>query len=489
MNANRETRSSSRSSSPPSIRRPLGAPRLLCSFNTYTRAFLINNLSFILPALYSSLVKLWIARIDPAMVVTTDVFTYISVIAEVLNEGLPRASWSTIGDSSSDPSHRLRLTHTLILTQSLLGLILSLIIFGNATRFASIFVPDHTRQLSIVYVQISSFSALTSALETATATATRALDEPDVPFVLNCVKFAANILLDMLLISTFRVGSHQPTANLQAGIQLACNLASAFFGLAYFLWRNSSWRQPLTKPTFSALLLLLRPGFFTVVESAIRNALYLWLVSTIISLGSLYATAWGVFNTIRWGLIMVPIHALEATTLTFVGHNWGLWRKDMEDSPAGSRQRATIKSLYRIARPAFVSVGIALAYELPIYALISAVGARPFARYLSGDDGVAAVTERMWRTLDWCYILYAVSTQLAAVLLATKPGWFMWQSLASNILYVLPWAIVCQVSKLDEHNAWTYHALVFGGSLVFSFFCIPLVLALWVWVHVRKRAL
>ncbi|RCI13925.1 hypothetical protein L249_8144 [Ophiocordyceps polyrhachis-furcata BCC 54312] len=482
MNGNRET---TRNPSPASIR-SLGGRKLPGSFNTYTRAFLVNNLSFILPALYSSLVKLWIARIDPAMVATTDVFTYISVIAEVLNEGLPRASWSTIGDSSSDLPRRLRLTHTLILTQSLLGLILSLIIFGNATRFASIFVPDHARRLSIIYVQISSFSALTSALETATATATRALDEPDVPFVFNCVKFAANIVLDMLLISTFRVGSYQPTANLQAGIQLACNLASAFFGLGYFLWRNSSWRRPSTKPAFSAFLVLLRPGLFTFVESAVRNTLYLWLVSTIVSLGSLYATAWGVFNTIRWGLIMVPIHALEATTLTFVGHNWGLWCKDMENSPAGTCQRATIKSLYRITRPAFLSIGIALAYELPIYALISAVGARSFARYLSDDDGVAAVTARMWRTLDWCYILYAVSTQLAAVLLATKPRWFMWQSLASNILYVLPWATVCQVSHLDEHNAWTYHALVFGGSLVFSFICIPLVLAVLAWVLVRR---
>ena len=43
-------------------------------------------------------------------------------------------------------------------------------------------------------------------------------------------------------------------------------------------------------------------------------------------MGEDYATAWGVFNTIRWGLIMVPVNALEASTLTFVGHNWGRFR-------------------------------------------------------------------------------------------------------------------------------------------------------------------
>lgn len=41
------------------------------------------------------------------------------------------------------------------------------------------------------------------------------------------------------------------------------------------------------------------------------------------SLSTTYATAWGVFNTIRWGLVMVPVLALEATGLTFVDHRWG----------------------------------------------------------------------------------------------------------------------------------------------------------------------
>lgn len=44
-------------------------------------------------------------------------------------------------------------------------------------------------------------------------------------------------------------------------------------------------------------------------------------------MGSDYATAWGVFITIRWGLVMVPVQALEATALAFIGHCWGQWRR------------------------------------------------------------------------------------------------------------------------------------------------------------------
>ncbi|KAL4986051.1 hypothetical protein BDW68DRAFT_179139 [Aspergillus falconensis] len=67
----------------------------------YTGAFLLNTAAFILPALYSTLVKIWTAKIDSSLVVTTDVYTYINTVAEVINEGLPRAVRVTIADKEA----------------------------------------------------------------------------------------------------------------------------------------------------------------------------------------------------------------------------------------------------------------------------------------------------------------------------------------------------------------------------------------------------
>ena len=120
--------------------------------------------------------------------------------------------------------------------------------------------------------------------------------------------------------------------------------------------------------------------------------------------------------------------------------------------------------------------------------LLSTLGAKPYAKWLSNSDAVAAITAHMWQTIDWCYIFYAISTQLATIVLATRPRWYLYQSLASNLLYVLPWAIVCQVVNLNPGDAWTYHSLVFGGSLVFSFFDILLVDAIWAWRLLTGRA-
>jgi hypothetical protein len=92
------------------------------------------------------------------MVVTTDVYTYIGVVAETLNEGLPRAAWVIIGDRSSrEWPARLRLATTLILVQAILGALMSIVFAGAANDFASAFIPPRARATSLAYVRISSF--------------------------------------------------------------------------------------------------------------------------------------------------------------------------------------------------------------------------------------------------------------------------------------------------------------------------------------------
>ena len=188
----------------------LGSPRP--TRDKYFGSFAFNVAAFILPALYGTLSKLWVARIDASMVVTTDVYTYLNTAAEAINEGLPRAAWVVIGDKASrDLAKRLQLTHTLILFQALAGLILSIVFVSTASAVADSFVPSEVRRASLKYVRITSFTVFAGALETAVATATRALDKPDVPLVISAVKFAVNIILDLLIISRFHVGSFKPS--------------------------------------------------------------------------------------------------------------------------------------------------------------------------------------------------------------------------------------------------------------------------------------
>jgi Na+-driven multidrug efflux pump len=216
----------------------------------------------------------------------------------------------------------------MIVIQIVLGALMTIIFLTASDKLAAAFVPEQVRQSSLTYVRISSVEALSSAMETVISSCTRSLGYPDVPLLISSTKFIINIMLDLLIISRFRVGFFTPTVNMQALIRLACDMASALFGLAYFMYIAFRLRRQSEQPVKVkvALKTHIRPSVYTFTESAIRNAIYLWLVSRIILLGENYATAWGVFNTIRWGLVMVPVQALEASTLTFVGHNWGKWR-------------------------------------------------------------------------------------------------------------------------------------------------------------------
>jgi hypothetical protein len=112
---------------------------------------------------------------------------------------------------------------------------------------------------------------------------------------------------------------------------------------------------------------------------------------------------------------------------------------------AGPRKLVSSHKTSGIFRPALFSTLIALVIEVPLCLAFSFWLTRPFARYLSGSDTVAKITAQMWRTIDWCYIMYGTDTQLASILLATRPKWYLVNSLIVNVLWVFPWAVALQV--------------------------------------------
>lgn len=92
------------------------------------------------------------------------------------------------------------------------------------------------------------------------------------------------------------------------------NLITVTCGLVYFLSITMGIQKagpdPTSRgarPSLGSLVVLIPPGIWTFLKSALRNVIYLWLISGIISMGLDYATAWGVFNIIRWGVIMVLV--------------------------------------------------------------------------------------------------------------------------------------------------------------------------------------
>ena len=376
----------------------------------YWGSLLFNLGAFILPALYSTLSKLWVAGIDSDQVVTTDIYTYIGVIVEVLNEGLPRSAWLLIGDSATRTMRsRLNLACTLIAATAAQGFVVMIIFLSYPQSLASAFVPAKVRQASITYVRLSSVQFLTSAVEAALSSSTRALDNPDVPLIINLSKFMVNIILDLLLISKFHVKQSKPSVVSQAIIRLVCDSLSAVVGLAYFTFivkkrRVEEGDGNHLKVRMVALKSLLRPSIYTFTESAIRNAIYLWIVHDIVQLGEDYATAWGVFNTIRWGLVMVPVQALETSTLAFVGHHWGIFRASKQAEYPQASHKEILSMVHLSSKPEPMLTSSQIYCDPPFYLVQWHLSSRScflplFLSRASKHSRTIYPAQRLWRPL------------------------------------------------------------------------------------------
>ncbi|TVY88889.1 hypothetical protein LAWI1_G003795 [Lachnellula willkommii] len=463
----------------------------------FSGSLLYNFAAFFLPAFYETISKIWVAKIDPKQVIITDIYVYILVIASILNDGLPRAAWIVIGDKHTRSlNSRISLSYTLISFQMLLGLALTVVLMVIADKFADVFVPDADRVIAVRYVRASSVVAFSSAIEVAVSNTTRALDRPDVPLIINFIKFGITGTLDAIIISRVRIGDQTSAIN-HALIRMACDLVSGACGLVYFVWiadrtihkdaedKGLPLELSKSRPCLASLEILFRHGIWTFGESIIRNSLYLWLVHGIIKISGDYATAWGVFNTIRQGILMVPLQALEASTLTFIGHAWGRWRQYIgpgpKESPEDKNPKANMKSLFYIVNRAWASSSTGFVVEFFLFFLLF-WAVKDFAYFLSGSHPVSEITQRMWRTMDWCYIFYAIYLQLSAILIATTPRFFFMQGLVGSVLWMLPWAIACSKVAMTEKNAWTYHGVAFGGSLIVDFFTVIAACMLWAWM-------
>eukprot|EP01119_Soliformovum_irregulare_P007151 TRINITY_DN1954_c0_g1_i2.p1 TRINITY_DN1954_c0_g1~~TRINITY_DN1954_c0_g1_i2.p1 ORF type:complete len:185 (+),score=21.98 TRINITY_DN1954_c0_g1_i2:1217-1771(+) len=178
---------------------------------------------------------------------------------------------------------------------------------------------------------------------------------------------------------------------------------------------------------------------------------------------------------------MVPVASLEATSNIFVGHEWAVFRRLSAELPV------TWRRLFRVAKPALVSVVLALGVEVVLCLMLSFGLSRPYAYWLSNAEDVADITSTMWRTIDWCYIFYAVNAQLSTILLASQPRWYLINSFVVNTLWTLPWAIAVTQIDITPENAWTYYSVIFGGSLVASFIVTMVILAIWTKRILRSR--
>lgn len=249
----------------------------------------------------------------------------VMIASNVLDEGLPRAAWLVIGDRSSRGfAERLGLTYSLVSVQAVLGLVVSVGLYFTGFNY-----------------DWYAFTTLFRTIDVAIANAARALDRPDVPLVMSAVAFTGNVLFDYLLRHRANNADYVPWEIAQ-GISFGVSALSTVVGLAYLLWTfrsgNGAIIQRESRPSFKALKVLALSGLPFVIDSLTRNLFQqAGFYSSIITGARYYG--WGIFETFRRGVEDAVPDALQYTSLAFIGHAWGEWRKRSQADKVQPRAR------------------------------------------------------------------------------------------------------------------------------------------------------
>ena len=343
----------------------------------------------------------------------------------VLNEGLPRTAALIIGNKATRSlRQRLSFSTTMIVVQTTAGALLAAAGVLGAQQLAALFVPQSGRAAAIGYVRVSALSALSSSIEVRKQP-TRSLPKSSAASGRRCrlhssarsancstLPIDGQIRVQHSARFAFCVAlscSRRPADDDHAGARPLCvrfdggtrrprqdraKIASSkhetkpffFWSSVFFVYlarralheddaaavaSSGSTIEAGERVQFSIayLRVMARAAAYTLFESALRNAIYLWLIAKIVKLGDDYATgerrarryfaaigalqlgpflirfdgasSWQVAIVdvvdmavdVRDGL-QVPVQALQASALIFVGHNFGAWR-----SRAGEGER------------------------------------------------------------------------------------------------------------------------------------------------------
>lgn len=450
-------------------------------------ALAFNALAFLLPASLTTLSKTWLPRTDSSHIGTSNEFQCLDFTSKLLNEGVPRAAWIVIGDTASRTySERLRLTHTLMLFQLVISFVVFLLFSMLADLFVTPGLSDENHGRTLAYVRLIAGSMIPSAVETALVISSRALDRPDIPLVISFTNYILNIILGVHLGAILPAEKWGANADLttQTELTLLCNILSLLAGLAYYVYSaifrsHNLLSTSRLRPGLASLSALWQPGMNTLLESLLRNLLSIFATSSIGSMRLLHASSWLIFTDLRWGLLMAPTRAFEAAALTHVAHNWS--QLHAQAGLAAERVRISWGRVRLITQPARAAIALNIALEVPVSIFMGVWAMQHYASWsASNTSDIAQVAGQMWRASGWAYLCYVMSLPVGAVLLASKPRWWLSASLGPQILWVLPWALACSGRKIDQMKARWYYESVFEGTLVVTSVCVMVGMVLWV---------
>ncbi|KAG4075165.1 hypothetical protein HA402_006182 [Bradysia odoriphaga] len=440
--------------SPTIGQRIIRLPHLLIKILFPSTIFASFFVSSIIPSMANSLIPMFFAGNIPAAesLAITSQFMFISIVLKVIHEGVGNSLFHFVGvHYERNKPLAISAFNLSLLVLLIAGMALTVMILLFTPQFVKLIdTPASISEATKHYFYTSALSFIPALFTTAFTnylfiSTSKWLAISQVVIVL--VSFSINFFTFgrqsiSLHWSIDKLGIYnvvQSTATMLVSVGFVL-LTEKMGPITFFM-----------KASFIKDLKMNFREFFSVswgnfADSIVRNFFYFFVTLKFINhLGKDISGAWNLFNSIIWGIILLPAFAVANLIRVQIGHQCS---------------KSTIKKVIKEG-------GICLMAWMIVMIVVTGTVWSTLASFFSkSNQKIALISENMLHDMGWVFVIFAYNNAVNSFFLATgKAEYIFYQSLAANlIVYLLPW--ILNLFDILTPTYWLIMGLYIAGMLI-----------------------
>jgi Na+-driven multidrug efflux pump len=422
--------------------------------------------SAIIPPLADNIIPLFFTGNipDESALALAGQFIFISIILEVIQEGVVNSLFHFVGKSYDQ--NRLKALQAFKLSLAILlvlGSLLTLAILLLTPQFVKVIdTPESIAEATRTFLYTSSFSfpmfLLNAAFNNYLLITTSSFIVVS-QFTSVVFSFCINLFLFGVQDWSFHWGIE--SLGHYKVIQATVNLTISFVFFLIVEKINPFYfivTVPLLRDLRSNFRVFFNVSWGNFGDSAIRNFFYFMVTLKFVNnLGEDESGAWNLLNSIVWGLLLVPCYAVANYVKVEVGHE---------------SNRTKVR---KIAKESALCV---FAWLLIISVVAGSMWPRIAEFFGKSNQDVQNLSTTMFYHVGWIFIVFACNNAMDGLFFGTgQTQYVFYQSLITNmVVYFVPW--ILYLFDILQPTYWWVVGLYIGGMLVdfclTSYFCFLL---------------
>lgn len=461
-----ETMSSENTPPPTMGHRVTRLPLLLAKVLFPSTIFVSFFVSSIIPSMANILIPMFFVGNLPAAesLAVTSQFMFISIVLKVIQEGVGNSLFHYVG-AHYERNKPLAISafNLSLLVLIIAGMTLTVLILLFTSQFVELIdTPASIIEDTKHYFYTSAFSFI-PALFTTAFTNYLFISTSKWLVVAQVVIVLVSFLINFFMFGRQSISLHWGIDEL--GIYTVVqSTATMLVSFGFVLLAETTGPiEFFQKTSFTDCRMNFRE-FFSVswgnfADSIVRNFFYFFVTLKFINhLGKDVSAAWSLFNSIIWGIILLPAFAVANFIRVRIGHN---------------RSKSTIKEVIRESGKCL------LAWTIIMVVVTGIVWSTLASFFSKSNQTVAILSENMLHDMGWVFVIFAYNNAVNSFFLAVgQAEYIFYQSLTANlIVYLVPW--ILNLFGILTPTYWLIMGLYIAGMLISC--CLTTHFGLIVW--------